>query len=78
MDKKYFFGKRYFVLLIFTLISLSVFEATEVKTEINTDKQKLSYARGTYFVLSVIHQDMEIELPAFIKALSDAFNGNGR
>ena len=76
MDKKYFFGKRYFVLLIFTLISLSVFAATEVKTEINTDKQKLSYAMGTYFVLGVTQQDMDIDVPAFIQAVEDALNGN--
>ena len=76
MDKKYFFGKRYFVLLIFTLISLSVFAATEVKTEINTDKQKLSYAMGTYFALGVTQQDMNIDVPAFIQAVEDALNGN--
>jgi len=72
MDKKYFFGKRYFAVVIFTLISLSVFAATEVKTE----KQKLSYAMGTYFALGVTQQGMDIDVPAFIQAVEDALNKN--
>jgi len=72
MDKKYFFGKRYFILVIFTLISQSVFTATEV----NTEKQKLSYAMGTYFALGVTQQGMDIDVPTFIQAVEDALKGN--
>ncbi len=72
MDKKLFFGKRYFAVVLFTLISLSVFAATEVKTE----KQKLSYAMGTYFALGVTQQGMDIDVPAFIQAVEDALNKN--
>ena len=75
MDKKYFFGKRYFAVVIFILISLSVFAATEVKTGINTDKQKLSYAMGTYFALGITQQEMDIDVPAFIQAVEDALKG---
>ena len=72
MDKKYFFCKRYFAVVIFTLISLSVFAATEVKTE----KQKLSYAMGTYFALGLTQQGMDVDVPAFIQAVEDALNKN--
>ncbi|MCH8262962.1 MAG: FKBP-type peptidyl-prolyl cis-trans isomerase [Proteobacteria bacterium] len=71
MDKKYFFGKRYFVLVIFTFISLSVFAATEIKTE----KQKLSYTMGIYFALGVTQQEMDIDVPSFIQAVEDALKG---
>ena len=75
MDKKYFFDNRYFVLLIFTLISLPVFAATEVKTGIITDKQKLSYAMGTYFTRGVTQQKMDIDVPAFVQAVEDSLKG---
>jgi len=64
--------KRYFVLVFITLNSLSVFAATEVKTE----KQKLSYAMGTYFALGVTQQDMDIDVLAFMQAVEDALNKN--
>ena len=72
MDKKYFFCKRYFILVFLILFSLSVFAAIEVKT----DKQKLSYAMGTYFALGVTQQGMDIDVPAFIQAVEDALNKN--
>jgi len=72
MDKKLFFGKRYFAVVIFTLISLSVFAATEVKTE----KQKLSYAMGTYFATGIAQQNVDLDVPAFIQAVEDALNKN--
>lgn len=31
---------------------------------------------GTYFVLGVTQQDMDIDVPAFIQAVEDALNGN--
>ena len=67
--------KRYFVLLIFTLISLSVFAAVEVKTDIKTDTQKLSYAMGVYFALGVAKQEMDIDVPTFIQAVEDILKG---
>jgi len=67
--------KHYFVLVVFTLISLSIFAATEVKPGINTDKQKLSYAMGTYFALGVTQQKMDIDVSAFIQAVEDALKG---
>ncbi len=72
MDKKLFFGKRYFAVVIFTLISLSVFAATEVKTE----KQKLSYAMGTYFTTGIAQQNVDLDVPAFLQAVEDALNKN--
>ena len=63
---------RYFILVFFTLVSLSVFAATEVKTE----KQKLSYAMGTYFALGLTQQGMDVDVPAFIQAVEDALNKN--
>jgi len=72
MGKKYYFCKHYFVLVFLILFSLSVFAATEVKTE----KQKLSYAMGTYFALGVTQQGMDIDVPAFIQAVEDALNKN--
>ena len=63
--------KRYFTIVVFTLISLSAFATTEI----NTEKQKLSYAMGTYFALSVTQQEMAIDVPAFIQAVEDALKG---
>ncbi len=65
MDKKNIPGKRCFTVLIFTLTSFSVFAATELETK----KQKLSYAMGTFFALSVAH--IELDVPAFIQAVED-------
>lgn len=73
MDKKNILGKRCFVVLIFTLTSFSVFAATDIKTE----EQKLSYAMGTYFALSVAQQqNIELDVPAFIQAIEDVLTQN--
>lgn len=66
--------KRYFTVVIFILISFSAFSATEVKTEINTDKQKLSYAMGTYFAMGITQQDVNLDVPAFVQAVEDVMN----
>ena len=72
MDKKYFFGKRYIAVLIFTLTSFSVFAATEIKTE----EQKLSYALGTYFAMGVAQQNVALDVPAFVQAVEDVLQKN--
>ncbi len=66
--------RRYLSVVIFTLMSFSAFAATEVKTEINTDKQKLSYAMGTYFAMGITQQEMDIDIPAFVQAVEDVMN----
>ncbi|NOQ66856.1 MAG: hypothetical protein GQ556_06545 [Desulfobacterales bacterium] len=62
--------KHYILVLIFTLISFSVFAAAEVKT----DEQKLSYAMGTYFAMGITQQDVKLDVPAFIQAVEDVLN----
>ena len=76
MDRKYFFGNHYFAVMIFTLISFSTFAATEVKTGIKTDEQKLSYSMGTYFAMGITQQDVKLDVPAFIQAVEDVLNKN--
>jgi len=71
MDRKYFFGA-----LIISLMSFPAFAATEVKAGINTDKQKLSYAMGTYFAMGITQQDVNLDVPAFVKAVEDVLNKN--
>ena len=71
MDRKYFFGA-----LIISLMSFPAFAATDVKTGINTDKQKLSYAMGTYFAMGITQQDVKLDVPAFIQAVEDVLNKN--
>ncbi len=68
--------KHYFTVVIFTLISFSAFAATDVKTGINTDKQKLSYAMGTYFAMDITQQDVKLDVPAFVQAVEDVLNKN--
>ena len=64
--------KCFFVALITSLISISVFAATEVKT----DEQKLSYSMGTYFAMGITQQDVKLDVPAFIQAVEDVLNKN--
>ena len=71
MNRKYFIAA-----LIISLISFSAFAATEVKTGIKTEKQKLSYAMGTYFAMGVAQQNVDLDVPAFIQAVEDALNNN--
>jgi FKBP-type peptidyl-prolyl cis-trans isomerase FklB len=63
-------NKRYFSVIIFTLMSFSVFAAAEVKT----DEQKLSYSMGTYFAMGITQQDVKLDVPAFIQAVEDVLN----
>jgi len=62
--------KHYILVLIFTLMSFSVFAAAEVKTE----EQKLSYSMGTYFAMGITQQDIKLDVPAFIQAVEDVLN----
>jgi FKBP-type peptidyl-prolyl cis-trans isomerase FklB len=64
--------KYFFVTLIISLMSLSVFATTEVKT----DDQKLSYAMGTYFAMGITQQDVKLDVPAFVQAVEDVLNKN--
>ncbi len=61
---------------IISLMSFSAFAATEVKTGITTDKQKLSYAMGTYFAMGIVQQDVKLDVPAFVQAVEDVLNKN--
>jgi len=42
--------------------------------EIETDEQKLSYSMGIFFGQTVIRQEMEIDIPAFMQAVEDVLN----
>jgi FKBP-type peptidyl-prolyl cis-trans isomerase FklB len=64
--------KRYFSVLIFTMMSFSAFAAAEVKT----DEQKLSYSMGTYFAMGITQQEIKLDVPAFIQAVEDVLNKN--
>lgn len=64
--------KFYFAMAIFTLASFSAFAATDVKTE----EQKLSYAMGTYFAMSITQQNVKLDVPVFIQAVEDVLNKN--
>ena len=62
--------KHNFLVVVFTLMSFSVFAAAEVKTE----EQKLSYSMGTYFAMGITQQDIKLDVPAFIQAVEDVLN----
>ncbi len=66
------FRKYFIVVLIASLISISAFAATEVKT----NEQKLSYSMGTYFAMGITQQDVKLDVPAFIQAVEDVLNKN--
>lgn len=72
MDKKYLFNKHYFTVLFFTLISTTAFATGEIKTE----KQKLSYAMGTYFTMGITQQNIDLDIPTFVQAVEDALKKN--
>ena len=46
--------------------------------EIVTDKQKLSYSMGIFFGQTVIRQEMEIDIPAFMQAVEDVLSKSER
>tara|TARA_B100001996_G_scaffold120112_1_gene90863 strand:+ start:451 stop:1089 length:639 start_codon:yes stop_codon:yes gene_type:complete len=51
-----------------------MFIANTNAVEIETDKQKLSYSMGIFFGQTVIRQEMEIDIPAFMQAVKDVLN----
>ena len=55
-------------------ISFFMFIANVSAVEIETDKQKLSYSMGIFFGQTVIRQEMEIDIPAFMQAVEDVLN----
>ena len=55
-------------------ISFFMFIANTNAVEIETDKQKLSYSMGIFFGQTVIRQEMEIDIPAFMQAVKDVLN----
>tara|TARA_B100000953_G_scaffold283617_1_gene262727 strand:- start:1534 stop:2208 length:675 start_codon:yes stop_codon:yes gene_type:complete len=42
--------------------------------KIETDQEKLSYSMGIFFGQTVIRQEMEIDIPAFMQAVEDVLN----
>ncbi len=59
-----------FLITIFSLSSASVWAAAEL----NTEKQKLSYALGTYFSQGISQQGVDMDIPAFLQAVEDVLN----
>ena len=59
-----------FLLTIFSLSTASVWAAAEL----NTEKQKLSYALGAYFSQGVSQQGVDMDIPAFMQAVEDVLN----
>lgn len=58
--------------LIISLASFSVFATTELETE----KQKLSYTMGTYFAMSITQQNIQLDVDVFIQAVEDVLKEN--
>jgi len=56
-----------FILLIFTT-------TTVISAEISTEKQKLSYAMGIYFSQRIVNQNIDMDVDAFIQAITDSLN----
>jgi len=59
-----------FLLTIFSLSTASVWAAAEL----NTEKQKLSYALGAYFSQGISQQGVDMDIPAFMQAVEDVLN----
>ncbi len=55
-------------------ISFFMFIANVSAVKIETNKQKLSYSMGIFFGQTVIRQEMEIDIPAFMQAVEDVLN----
>jgi len=56
-----------FIMFIFTT-------TTVISAEISTEKQKLSYAMGIYFSQSIVNQNIDMDVDAFIQAITDSLN----
>ena len=40
-----------------------------------TEKEKLSYSMGTFFAQTVIRQNIDVDITAFLQAVEDVLNG---
>jgi FKBP-type peptidyl-prolyl cis-trans isomerase FklB len=65
--------KKTFHTLMIALLSLSTV-STWAAVELNTEKQKLSYALGAYFSQGVSQQGVDMDIPAFLQAIEDVLN----
>ena len=63
-----------FKLSVFIFFCIFITSANAVKIE--TDQEKLSYTMGIFFGQTVIRQEMEIDIPAFMQAVEDVLNKN--
>ena len=63
-----------FKLLVFIFFCTFITSSNAVKIE--TDQEKLSYTMGIFFGQTVIRQEMEIDIPAFMQAVEDVLNKN--
>lgn len=61
------------IIIIATILSF-ISSASWAAAEINTDKQKLSYALGAYFSQGISKQDIDLDVPAFLQAVDDVLN----
>ena len=63
-----------FKLSVFIFFCIFITSANAIKIE--TDQEKLSYTMGIFFGQTVIRQEMEIDIPAFMQAVEDVLNKN--
>ena len=63
-----------FKLSVFIFFCTFITSTNAVKIE--TDQEKLSYSMGIFFGQTVIRQEMEIDVPAFMQAVEDVLNKN--
>ena len=57
---------------VFIFFYIFITNANAVKIE--TDQEKLSYSMGVFFGQTVIRQEMDINVPAFLQAVEDVLN----
>ena len=65
--------KKVFLSFLIALFSLSTASAWAA-AELNTEKQKLSYALGAYFSQGISQQGVDMDIPAFMQAVEDVLN----
>ena len=65
--------KKAFLSLLITILSLST-ASVWAAAELNTEKQKLSYALGAYFSQGISQQGVDMDIPAFLQAVEDVLN----
>lgn len=65
--------KKAFLSLLITILSLST-ASVWAAPELNTEKQKLSYALGAYFSQGISQQGVDMDIPAFLQAVEDVLN----